>query len=111
MTELNLDFNQIEDKDCGPITCHVTTNLQIAIIKDESGIVAINRTEGAVIRDWLTHALNDSDCSELATDVASILLCHIDQMYPDMWKNVPRTARISIRNTIIREINSRFHSR
>lgn len=105
MREDTLNFQAIEDKDYGPITCHVTTNPQIATIEDaDDGTITVNTTEAQVIRDWLTRALGEPDYDEIASEVASEALYHIDQMYPDMWKNVPRTARISLRNIIVRSI-------
>jgi hypothetical protein len=35
-----------------------------------------------------------------ARDVASHVLQHIDDMYPKMWEGAPKTARLSVRNTI-----------
>jgi hypothetical protein len=39
--------------------------------------------------------------------IAFNVLAHIDEMYPAMWTGVPKTARTSLRNTIIRQINFR----
>ena len=45
------------------------------------------------------------DCEELGRmwreEIAERVIGHIDTMYPAMWQNVPKTARTSIRNTII----------
>lgn len=38
--------------------------------------------------------------------VAAEVLHHIDTMYPKMWEGVPRTARTSVRNCLIREIGN-----
>lgn len=38
--------------------------------------------------------------------VAENVLSHIDTMYPAMWRAVGSSARLSIKNTIIREIES-----
>lgn len=46
---------------------------------------------------------------EAAQEIASAVLHHIDTMYPGMWRDVPRNARISVRNTIINEVKARFH--
>ena len=37
---------------------------------------------------------------DLADDMSVSLMNHIDTMYPQLWENAPRTARLSIRNTI-----------
>lgn len=42
--------------------------------------------------------------TELAERVAGSALFHIDQMYPAMWTGVAKTARRSLRNTIIAEV-------
>ena len=44
---------------------------------------------------------------ERADDLAVYIMHHIDEMYPQIWKNVPRSARTSIRNSIIN--NSKLH--
>ncbi|MNL23879.1 hypothetical protein D3C87_1452880 [compost metagenome] len=36
--------------------------------------------------------------------VAFTVMEHIDTMYPGMWLAVPKSARVSVRNTIIRAI-------
>jgi hypothetical protein len=41
---------------------------------------------------------------ETAEDIAAAVLHHIDTMYPQMWQGVPKTARISLRNTIIAKV-------
>jgi len=48
------------------------------------------------------------DIHELANIIATNVLYHIDRMYPDMWKSVAKTARISLKNTIIQEIKLHF---
>lgn len=35
-------------------------------------------------------------------DLAAAILSHIDTAYPAMWQRVPKSARSSLRNTIIR---------
>jgi hypothetical protein len=35
-----------------------------------------------------------------AKALADEVIGHIDAMYPAMWQNVPKTARISVRNTV-----------
>jgi hypothetical protein len=39
-----------------------------------------------------------------ADAVAYIVMEHIDTMYPAMWLNVPKTARVSVRNTIVQAV-------
>lgn len=46
---------------------------------------------------------------DLAHDVASEVLHHIDTMYPVMWQGAPQSARISVRNTIVQAVLSRIH--
>lgn len=41
---------------------------------------------------------------ELIEGVAEDVIGHIDWAYPDMWKAVARSARISIRNTVINKL-------
>ncbi len=36
--------------------------------------------------------------------VAFTVMDHIDTMYPGMWLAVPKTARASVRNTIVRAV-------
>ncbi|VTU37165.1 hypothetical protein [Variovorax sp. PBL-E5] len=36
--------------------------------------------------------------------VAFTVMEHIDTMYPAMWLAVPKAARVSIRNTIVRAV-------
>ena len=36
--------------------------------------------------------------------VAYTVMEHIDTMYPAMWLAVPKSARVSIRNTIVRAV-------
>ncbi len=36
--------------------------------------------------------------------VAFKVMDHIDTMYPEIWENVPKIARVSIRNTIVRSV-------
>jgi hypothetical protein len=37
---------------------------------------------------------------DLADEMSVSLINHIDAMYPQLWENAPRSARLSIRNTI-----------
>jgi hypothetical protein len=39
-----------------------------------------------------------------ADAVAFAVMDHIDTMYPAMWLNVPKTARVSVRNVIVRTV-------
>lgn len=39
-----------------------------------------------------------------ADAVAFTVMDHIDTMYPAMWLAVPKTARVSVRNTIVRAV-------
>lgn len=48
---------------------------------------------------------------DIAQRISQEVIGHIDLMYPLMWKNVPKTARVSVRNTIINEIRFRFKGR
>lgn len=41
-----------------------------------------------------------------AERIAFEILYHIDTMYPQMWGAVPASARVSIKNTIIRQIKN-----
>lgn len=43
----------------------------------------------------------DLEVEEWRGDIADAVLRHIDTMYPKMWEGVPKTARLSIRNTVI----------
>jgi len=45
---------------------------------------------------------------DMAHDVASEVLHHIDTMYPDMWRHAPQSARTSVRNTIIQAVLKRI---
>lgn len=48
--------------------------------------------------------MNTEETECRAEEVATNVIHHIDTMYPNMWEGVPKTARVSIRNTIIREV-------
>jgi hypothetical protein len=48
---------------------------------------------------------NDEE-KEAARDVAAHVIQHIDDMYPKMWDGVPKTARVSVRNTIYNRVAS-----
>lgn len=39
-----------------------------------------------------------------AWDVAAHVIQHIDDMYPKMWEGVPKTAHLSVRNTIFNRV-------
>ena len=41
-----------------------------------------------------------------ADAVAFTVMDHIDTMYPAMWLSVPKTARVSVRNTIVRAVRA-----
>ena len=41
---------------------------------------------------------------EMTDEIATNILHHIDIMYPAMWVGVPKTARISLRNTILSHV-------
>lgn len=41
-----------------------------------------------------------------ARAVANHVIQHIDDMYPKMWEGVPKTARVSVRNTIYNRVAS-----
>lgn len=51
------------------------------------------------------RAPNDEE-KEAARDVAAHVIQHIDDMYPKMWDGVPKTARVSVRNTIYNRVAS-----
>ena len=51
------------------------------------------------------RAPNDEE-KEAARDVAAHVIQHIDDMYPKMWDGVPKTARVSVRNTIHNRVAS-----
>lgn len=38
--------------------------------------------------------------------VAFLVMDHIDTMYPAMWLAVPKNARVSVRNTIVRAVRT-----
>jgi hypothetical protein len=39
-----------------------------------------------------------------AYEIAQRVIFHIDEMYPGMWRGAAKTARVSIRNTIVAEV-------
>lgn len=43
---------------------------------------------------------------QIAERVAEEAIGHIDTMYPKMWENVPRSARVSLRGSIINTVVS-----
>jgi hypothetical protein len=45
----------------------------------------------------------EQQAKELAERIATEVLYHIDEMYPNMWEGVPNAARLSVRNTILRQ--------
>ena len=49
-----------------------------------------------------------SELTEIAEDVAAEILHHIDIMYPHMWTPVANSARTSIRNTIVNQVQMRI---
>ena len=51
------------------------------------------------------RAPNDEE-KEAARDVAAHVIQHIDDMYPKMWEGMPKTARVSVRNTIYNRVAS-----
>ena len=42
--------------------------------------------------------------NDIAEDIAIQVVHHMDTMYPDMWKPVAKTARQSIKNTVIAQV-------
>lgn len=99
-------------------------NVPIADTGDYDGVLEIRAANGALVVDFWNPGEGTEDAfdrivkcmnavetkAEPAVDaemVAAEVLHHIDTMYPDMWKGVPRTARISVRNCMIREIENR----
>jgi hypothetical protein len=53
--------------------------------------------------------INKEDAKEIAEKVAREAIFHINQMYPTMWNDTPKTASVSLQNTIynsiVRELN------
>ena len=41
---------------------------------------------------------------DVARGVADEVIWHIDEMYPAMWVGVPKTARVSVRNTAYNKV-------
>lgn len=46
------------------------------------------------------------EAREIADDEAINLLDYIDTMYPNMWKSVPQTARVSVRNRLTQRLTA-----
>jgi hypothetical protein len=53
--------------------------------------------------------INKEDAKEIAEKVAREAIFHINKMYPTMWNDTPKTASVSLQNTIynsiVRELN------
>jgi len=64
-------------------------------MQDEIGSL---KSEISALKEWR---------SDVAYSVAHALLHHIDQMYPKMWEGVAKSARLSIKNTILRALELR----
>jgi len=46
----------------------------------------------------------DFTVEEKSEIIRNEIISHIDVMYPDMWKGVPKTARSSLKNLIVQQI-------
>lgn len=62
---------------------------------------ACGRSAGPPLRRALT-----AEQKETAQRAMLNVLHHIDTMYPAMWKGVPKSARTSLRNTILKEVET-----
>lgn len=50
--------------------------------------------------------LSMSEQREIAAEAGNAVIWYIDQQYPEMWENVPKSARTSIKNTVYNRVMS-----
>ena len=62
----------------------------------------MDRTPIAIAIDDACGVDDVSEVRPLDPDeIAESIIGHIDTMYPKMWEGVPKTARMSLRNTVL----------
>lgn len=58
--------------------------------------------------EGLQKAVRHDEIKDKAREIAENVVGHIDTMYPDMWKNVAKSARVSVRGTVINSVMAAF---
>jgi hypothetical protein len=83
---------------------HLAPGEDGVIDRDDKRVLAKFRRLLEKLRQDLLAAPSRTSTPLDAQAIAFEVLGHIDTMYPAMWNGVPKTARVSLRNTIVRAI-------